>query len=83
MTDLEFVQRDLDEALEAYAGAMGAIRKAHKLLVAGKVQVAKSILLMAIAADEHECEWSDVPGDDQERVAALCLDEAMAQEVGA
>lgn len=68
MTELEFVQRDLDETFEAYAGAMRAIRKAHRLLLDGKGQVALSALLMAIAADEHECEWVDVPGDEAQEV---------------
>lgn len=63
MTDLDLARQDVAETLEAYAGAMRAVRGASRALFEGKAAKARALLFQALAAHGAEVAWSDVGGD--------------------
>lgn len=58
--DLEIARQDLAETMEALKGAMGVIGEAHVALMENKPTKAKSLLMLALAANACEIEWSEV-----------------------
>lgn len=60
MTDLDLARQDVAETLEAYSCAMTIIAQAHAALMADKPTKAKSLLMLAMAANACEIEWEEV-----------------------
>lgn len=66
VTDLELLRQDLEEMTAAVKGAMSIIVQAHAALMAAKPTKAKSLLLLGMAADACEIEWSEVADTEEE-----------------
>lgn len=66
VTDLELLRQDLEEMTAAVKGAMSIIVQAHAALMEQKPTKAKSLLLLGMAADACEIEWSEVADTEEE-----------------
>ena len=66
MPELELLRQDLEEMTAAVKGAMSIIVQAHAALMDQKPTKAKSLLLLGMAADACEIEWSEVADTEEE-----------------